>query len=428
MLGKFTAANIMLRAQPTAPDASPGMTRIKDLTVQGVDVRRGAKSVGEVWDAIIAIAADPKESQNDLMIFPEGLSWLRLGSLSIGEMLVSDGTGAGSFTVRQTLIEALSDEGVAKISMQGLSMLGQGLVAGLDEISVEGIRWPSVAALAAVSAVEEQRAKGSVEAEALKRAAENFLNVYPQADRFRIAGLLVSLGGTAPLTLAEVLVTQGSPQPSATISRGTLRQFVIPAALLAITPEAAGALSGLGYTQFAFDGVSEVTHDRSTGIYAGKGSLTLTEGGTIQTSYTFSGATDETMQAIAVPFLKAGESDTDMQELSAALDRVRVDDLEIEWRDNTLVRRLVTWWAQQQQIPEAALAQGLADSAAEVVKLLAPALVETARTAVNAFLLNPQTLTVSAKPPVPVGVGQLLRSATTGFPLPDIGLTIEANR
>jgi hypothetical protein len=392
-------------------------------------VRRGAKSVGEIYDGIAALAAQPEESQSGMFarIFPDALSWLRLGSLAIDDTLIADASGGGSFAMRRMTLEDLSTDSMAKASIEGVAVETQGITSGFEAMSVEGVGWPSAEAWAAVSAVEEQRAAGSIESAVLERAAANLLKVYPDVAKFRLAGVSVSLGGTGPLTLAELQLTQDSTQPSTTVSRGALRQLVIPAAILALNPDAGSSLSGLGYTQLVFDGESEVNHDRGSGAYVGNGKLAMQEGGTLESAYTLSGLDEAAMQAIAVPFLKAGESDADMQELSAALDRMKLDGFSISWRDDSLVRRLVTWWAQQQQMPEAALAQGLADAAAEAVKPLSPALADSTRTAVNAFLLNPQSLTLTAEPPTLVGVGQLMRSMTSGFPLPELGMAIDAN-
>jgi hypothetical protein len=293
-------------------------------------------------------------------------------------------------------------------------------------LAVERVRWPSADALSAVAALEEQRASGAIDAATLDRAADNFLAVYPEIGRFALEGLSITLAGTDPAAM-EALTVDHTRQGDVTDGRSALVKLVIPLALTAVVPDATAALTQLGYRQLQFDGDGTVRHDRASGAYGNTGKLTLADGGTLSLSYTLAGLTDGAMRRIALPFLRAGEDEAATLEFTAALDAVTLTGATLRYDDALLVRRLVDWWAQQQGMPVAVVAQNLADAAAENVRAVDPSLAEPARTAVRAFLLNPRAITVKVSPPQPVGLGRLLRfDAGADATVPGLGVTIEA--
>ena len=425
-LDGLTIEALEQRGGPASPGVPEQVRFLARLHVRDVAVRRGETSVGELYDEIFAPAAQATGGATFIAGFPAALSWIRLGELTTGQGGVSGGPSTSAFRFDSLTIKDLSPEFLASAALEGASFSSGTGQMRLSRAIVEQVRWPSPEAVAAVAALDEEREAGAIDAATLERAADNVFATYPEIGRFSMEGLNIALGGADLLKLGQMSIGQ-TKEAETTTSRLTLANLVIAPALIALLPDGTAAMEHMGYRQLEFDGDGATFHDRASGACVNAATFTLADGGKLSLSFTLAGLTDAALREIAIPVLRGGEDEAAILEMADALDAVTLEGATLRYDDALLVRRLVDWWAQQEGMPVAQVAQNVADGVAETVHLAEPSLTEPARDAVRAFLLNPGSITLGLSPPQGVGLGQFLDIVIgAAETVPALGMTIEA--
>ncbi|MFO1089507.1 MAG: hypothetical protein U1E46_07975 [Hyphomicrobiales bacterium] len=419
----------------TDPEASTTYTKTKiaEIALRDVSVRRGSKSVGDLYDEVVALAQTTDISSSSVFskLFPSTLAWIRLGSLAVSGVELANDAGTDKLTLEQMAMNDLSTDRLGLGELKALALSGEGLELKFGRFALEGVTWPSAEAWAAVAAVEEKQAAGAVDEATLDEAAANLLAVYPTIAKTSIEGVSLMLGAGDPITL-DALVLADATDAATDVNQtdNRLDRLVIPATVADAMPDVSQMMRALGYQAIDLSGASKGRHDRKGGDYTNASALSLKDAGTLTLDYALKGLTTEVLTRMAKPFLKSESTgSTDDAALATALDAAKLTGLTLRYADQGFVRRWISWSAQQQGIDEAQLAQNLADAGADLVRDAGDAaIISNVKAALNAFFLDPKSLTVTLAPAEPLGLGRLMEtSRNPQIGLSGLGLNIRAN-
>jgi hypothetical protein len=258
------------------------------------------------------------------------------------------------------------------------------------------------------------------------------------ADVFRASMNVARKTSSGPITLEAAGMTftsdgylatwDGDPATGAGKAEFKLANVLIPENVLA-TMDTSGMLKQLGYSSLSFDvgGNGEVSvAEENFGFdfdifYAGKDMATIKIGA----------------GAGAIPFAliselqgMEGNAQPDPSKLMPLVQGISISRVKMRFEDQSITKKILPMIAAMQGMDEATLKQ----SAGAIVQLgLAelknPAFTAQVVAAVNAYLNDPRSITVLAKPAQPVTVQQLMQldPANPGAAIDQLGVSVTAN-
>lgn len=220
----------------------------------------------------------------------------------------------------------------------------------------------------------------------------------------------------------------GDPATGAGKTDFKISNIAIPeAAIAALDPS--GTLKQLGYSTLSFDIGGNGNIDIATEkmgfdfdlYYAGKDIGTLKIG---------AGAGEIPMALIAELQKLEGQAQPDPNKFMPLVQGIQVSRVSLRFEDKSITKKLLPMLAAMQGMDEATMvANAGAMLQLGLAELKNPAFTQKAVEAVNAYLKDPQSLTIVAKPAQPVTVQQLmaLDPANPGAALDQLGVSISAN-
>lgn len=221
----------------------------------------------------------------------------------------------------------------------------------------------------------------------------------------------------------------GDPVTGAGKTTVSLNDVVIPESALAIM-DPTGQLKSLGYSELTFN----VTGDGELTITDNNFGMSGTVGfsGKDMAGFTFSyGASDIPMSVMTElqAAQKAGRP-ADFNMLMPQLMNVSLSGLQFRFEDASITKKVLPMIAKMQGMDEAAMvANAGAMMQIGLMQLKNQAFTDQVVGAVNAFLKDPKSFTVSLKPTAPVKVQQLmtLDPANPGAAIDVLGVSVTAN-
>ncbi|WP_119391416.1 hypothetical protein [Taklimakanibacter lacteus] len=220
----------------------------------------------------------------------------------------------------------------------------------------------------------------------------------------------------------------GDPATGAGKTDFKISNIAIPEAAIA-TLDPSGTLKQLGYSTLSFDIGGNGNIDIATEkmgfdfdvYYAGKDIGTLKIG---------AGAGEIPMALIAELQKLEGQAQPDPNKFMPLVQGIQVSRVTLRFEDKSITKKVLPMLAAMQGKDEATMvANAGAMLQLGLAELKNPAFTQKAVEAVNAYLKDPQSLTILAKPAQPVTVQQLmaLDPANPGAAIDQLGVTISAN-
>jgi len=258
------------------------------------------------------------------------------------------------------------------------------------------------------------------------------------ADTFRASMNIVKKLSTGPITVntngqnftadGVEATWDGDPATGAGKSSMKVSNIAVPEAALAqIDPT--GALKGLGYSSLAFDieGAGDMTNDGTNFGFDFDTTIAARNMGNFKM-----GAAAAGIPIAAIHQLQQTEpgKEPDMQALMPQLMNVQVGRVTFRFEDASITKKLLPMLAQMQGMDEATfVANAGAMAQLGLAELKNPEFTAAAVAAINNFLKDPQSITISAQPAAPVTVMQLMQvdPANPGAAIQQFGVSIKAN-
>lgn len=277
--------------------------------------------------------------------------------------------------------------------------------------------------------------EASAEGVHLRVAVENptpqqaFLSSYSMADKASSGAIKITAMGQTITSDGYDVTWDGDSTTGNGKFDFTLKNIAIPAAAIA-TLDTTGQIKQLGYGDLSFDvaGGAEikVTDDKfgftSNISYSGK------DIGTFKLAFD---ANDVPMSAVAE--LKKAQKEQrppDMSALMPQLMNVTFGNLQVRFEDASITKKLLPIIAKMQGMDEATMVASVgAMMQIGLMQLKNQAFTDQVVGAVNAFLKDPKSITVSMKPAQPVAVQNLmmLNPADPGAAITMLGVSVTAN-
>ena len=255
------------------------------------------------------------------------------------------------------------------------------------------------------------------------------------ADTFRAGLNVAKKGSSGPITFSAAgqtvtsdgyeMAWDGDPVTGAGKTSGTLKNVVISEALMAMA-DPTGTLKGLGYGSISFDvgGAGEITNDGTNfgmdfdGAYDVKDMAALKIG----------------MNAANIPHALMAELKKKPQPDEAAMlsmsQGISFARFSLRFEDKSITAKLMPMLAAMQGMDEATMkANAGAMVQIGMSQLQLPELTAQVAAAVNAYLADPKSITISMKPAAPVTVGQLmgLNPSDPAAAVKLLGVSVSAN-
>jgi hypothetical protein len=220
----------------------------------------------------------------------------------------------------------------------------------------------------------------------------------------------------------------GDPVTGAGKTDFKITNIAIPeTAIAALDPS--GTLKKLGYTSLSFDiggnGNVDIGSDKMGFnvdiFYAGKDMGTLKVG---------AGVGEIPMALIGELQKMEGAAQPDPNAIMPLVQGIQLSRVAVRFEDQSITKKLLPMLAAMQGMDEATMvANARAMLQLGLAELKNPAFTQKAVEAVNAYLKDPRSLTILAKPAQPVSVMQLmaLDPANPGAAIDQLGVTISAN-
>ena len=277
--------------------------------------------------------------------------------------------------------------------------------------------------------------EASAEGVHLRVAVENptpqqaFLSSYSMADKASSGAIKITAMGQTITSDGYDVTWDGDSATGNGKFDFTLKNIAIPEAAIA-TLDTTGQIKQLGYGDLSFDvaGGAEikVTDDKfgftSNISYSGK------DIGTFKLAFD---ANDVPMSAVAE--LKKAQKEQrppDMSALMPQLMNVTFGNLQVRFEDASITKKLLPIIAKMQGMDEATMVASVgAMMQIGLMQLKNQAFTDQVVGAVNAFLKDPKSITVSMKPAQPVAVQNLmmLNPADPGAAITMLGVSVTAN-
>ena len=220
----------------------------------------------------------------------------------------------------------------------------------------------------------------------------------------------------------------GDPATGAGKTDFKITNIAIPETAIAMM-DPSGTLKQLGYSTLSFDiggngnidiGAEKMGFDFDV-FYAGKDMGTLKVG---------AGAGEIPMALVAELQKLEGQAQPDPAKFMPLVQGIQVSRVAVRFEDKSITKKLLPMLAAMQGMDEATMvANAGAMLQLGLAELKNPGFTQKAVEAVNAYLKDPQSITIVAKPAQPVTVQQLmaLDPANPGAAIDQLGVTISAN-
>jgi hypothetical protein len=395
-------------------------------------VRQPAKPIATAYDELISLAK--KEDPNEI---PNGVEPLRsvIGFFAIDNITVNGisfgepGVGAGK--IASIALDKLDPDGLARFALEGIEGQGPGIAGGLKLLEIKDIGWPSIDAYANLMMLEALRSDDAAKnAQLIAKAAETAAEVIPRVGSFKLAGISFSWAGGEPVTLDEYSGKLGDFIGNYPMSgEAVLRALHVPAGVLRLVPEIGQVLDALQYSDLTAHADGKTTWNSSSGLYGSTTSFTVDQAGSLSFGYDLGGLTEPKIKSmIATMIEKKGEPDP--ATLMATYGDLSIAGVKLRFEDASLTKRLITFAAKMQGMDEATMvANAGAMLTLGLSQLKHPDFQAKTSAAVNAFLKDPKSFTLTVKPPKPVQVLQLmgLNPNEPGAVIDLLGVSVSAN-
>jgi hypothetical protein len=258
------------------------------------------------------------------------------------------------------------------------------------------------------------------------------------ADTFRASMSVAKKMYSGPITLSVAgqnvtadgveFTWDGDPGTGAGKSSGTLKNVVVPESAVAMI-DPTGTLKQLGYSSLAFDlsGGGILSNDGTAFGMDFDTSFVARDMGTLKIGGNFAGVP---IAALAEFQKTEPGKEPDMNALMPQFMNTQVSRLEFRFEDASISKKILPMIAQMQGMDEATfIANAGAMAQIGLAELKSPEFTQKAVAAINAFLNDPKSLTIAAKPAAPVTVMQMmsLDPANPGAAIQQLGIMVEAN-
>jgi hypothetical protein len=221
----------------------------------------------------------------------------------------------------------------------------------------------------------------------------------------------------------------GDPNTGSGTFEGRAANIVIPESAIAMA-DTAGQLKQLGYTDIRFDlsgkGKLDLTQDALS--FDMSGSYDVKDMGSLQ----FSAAASNVPMAAVGELQKASkeEREPDFNALMPQLMGVTLSSFKMRFEDASITKRVLPMIAAMQGMDEATMvASAGAMAQLGLAQLKNQAFTDQTVAAINSFLKDPRSITVSLKPAAPVTVQQMmtLNPQDAGAAITQLGVSVSAN-
>jgi hypothetical protein len=203
----------------------------------------------------------------------------------------------------------------------------------------------------------------------------------------------------------------------------------VPAGVLRLVPEVGQVLDALQYSDLTAHADSKSDWDSASGRYGAASSFTVDQAGSLAFRYDLGGLTEPKIKAIVATMIeKQGEPDPSA--LMAAYGDLSIEGVRFRFEDASLTKRLIAFAAKMQGMDEATMvANAGAMLTLGLSQLKHPDFAAKTSAAVNTFLKDPKSFTLTIKPPQPVQVLQLMgvNPNEPGQIIDLLGVSVSAN-
>jgi hypothetical protein len=258
------------------------------------------------------------------------------------------------------------------------------------------------------------------------------------ADQFRASMSLAHkmTAGPTTVTVAGQNITvdsmemtwEGDPETGAGKSAGKVSNIAVPESAIAMM-DPTGTLKQLGYGSLSFEigGEGTMTNDGTNFGFDFDGYYAAKDMGAVK----FGAAVSGIPTAVVSQIQKTEPGKTpDMTALMPQLMTVQFGRLTFRFEDASITKKILPLIAQMQGMDEATfIANAGAMAQLGLAELKNPDFTAQAVAAIGSFLKEPHSITISAQPPAPVPVMQLmsLDPANPGAAIQQLGISIKAN-
>ena len=221
----------------------------------------------------------------------------------------------------------------------------------------------------------------------------------------------------------------GDPQTGAGTFSSSISNIAIPQSLIAMADQG-GMLKQLGYASLAFDVVSQGTMElKGDNLdYAFDVGLTGRDIATIKLALSAGGIPLAVYAELQK--MQDGGKQPDFNALMPQIQAISLSGASIRFEDQSITKKLLPMLAAMQGMDEKALLASVGPMLQMgLMQLQNQAFADQALKAVNAFLADPKSLTVSAKPASPLKVSNLMtmNPAAPGEAITELGVSVSAN-
>lgn len=291
---------------------------------------------------------------------------------------------------------------VAEVDIAGGSVGADGALSA-DSIAANGLAMEQADEEATVTVAE-------MEADQVKLPAPDAISSGEQMGStasyrsMKVAGVNIEQPGKEPITIADISVEitereNGQPRAGGFSVSG----IKVPVGALEQDDEGAQQLKDLGYDAIGLDIVGKGGWDAATGAATlEEFRLDADDMGELTLKAKLGGITPQVLASLQ-------QEDQGFEQLMGALGTVTVDSLSIGYNDDGLTDKILEKAASDQGVDKATLVAQLSQMMPMMLAMLEnPEFEKKVTDAVTTFLNAPGNLTVSADPPAPVAVPQLV--------------------
>ncbi|MFZ5676633.1 MAG: hypothetical protein ACOZAM_27035 [Pseudomonadota bacterium] len=319
---------------------------------------------------------------------------------------------------------------VAQVKLSGITDKGNGLfevaAAEYNDTTIEvGSREGNFTITVPKSSAEYWYVKALGENPSPTDVLRASMNV---AKRMSAGQMTLAAGGQTFTADSYEMTWDGDPVTGSGKSDFKISNIAIPEAAVAAL-DSSGTLKQLGYSTLSFDiggaGTMDIGADKMgfdfDVSYAGKDMATIKIG---------AGAGEIPLALVGELQKLKGQAEPDPNKFMPLVQGIQLSRVTIRFEDKSITKKVLPLLAAMQGMDEATMvANAGAMLQLGLAELKNPAFTQKAVEAVNAYLKDPRSLTILAKPAQPVTVQQImaLDPNNPGAALDQLGVTISAN-
>jgi len=310
--------------------------------------------------------------------------------------------------LRSVRLANVSRDGFSEFAIEGLSISGPGKIAGnLAGFFIEDVEFPAMAAILALANLEKSGRKPS---------PREILNVVPMIGRIDLADLAVTDPKGREVTLKGYRNEMSGHIPPIPTSIRVMIERLRVAVDLIEDKEAKQQLQALGLTHLVMSESLSIRWDEKSGdLILEDFSVSMENGGEITLKAVLTGVPRSVFE--------------DPQSAAGALATLAIKSIVAEYRDDSLANQLLKIQAAKMGITaDQFRAQVAASVPAMLAQINNPEFASRINPEIAAFIENPGSLRVTANPPNPVPVTQIMGAMMAPQTIPDLlAVTVKAN-